>query len=55
MLISLHNKVSCASEERNSMAATEAHKVLVCGGKGALGSACVQYFRDKNWVSCFSP
>uniref|UniRef100_A0A672NX25 Quinoid dihydropteridine reductase n=2 Tax=Sinocyclocheilus grahami TaxID=75366 RepID=A0A672NX25_SINGR len=31
------------------MAATEAHKVLVYGGKGALGSACVQYFRAKNW------
>ncbi|RXN25557.1 dihydropteridine reductase [Labeo rohita] len=31
------------------MAATEAHKVIVYGGKGALGSACVQYFRAKNW------
>ncbi|XP_051558346.1 dihydropteridine reductase isoform X1 [Myxocyprinus asiaticus] len=34
---------------RNSMAATEACKVIVYGGKGALGSACVQYFRAKNW------
>uniref|UniRef100_A0A673FP58 Dihydropteridine reductase n=1 Tax=Sinocyclocheilus rhinocerous TaxID=307959 RepID=A0A673FP58_9TELE len=31
------------------MAATEAQKVIVYGGKGALGSACVQYFRAKNW------
>jgi dihydropteridine reductase len=25
-------------------------KVLVYGGKGALGSAIVQYFKAKNWV-----
>uniref|UniRef100_A0A671NHX6 Dihydropteridine reductase n=1 Tax=Sinocyclocheilus anshuiensis TaxID=1608454 RepID=A0A671NHX6_9TELE len=31
------------------MAATEAQKVSVYGGKGALGSACVQYVRAKNW------
>uniref|UniRef100_A0A672MRG8 Quinoid dihydropteridine reductase n=1 Tax=Sinocyclocheilus grahami TaxID=75366 RepID=A0A672MRG8_SINGR len=36
------------------MAATEAPKVIVYGGKGALGSACVQYFRAKNWVSCLN-
>ncbi|XP_057187299.1 dihydropteridine reductase [Triplophysa rosa] len=33
----------------SSMAATEARKVIVYGGKGALGSACVQHFRAKNW------
>ena len=26
-------------------------RVLVYGGKGALGSACVQHFKSKNWVS----
>uniref|UniRef100_A0A8C2CNB8 Dihydropteridine reductase n=1 Tax=Cyprinus carpio TaxID=7962 RepID=A0A8C2CNB8_CYPCA len=31
-------------------AATEALKVIVYRGKGALGSACVQYFRAKNSV-----
>uniref|UniRef100_A0A672KGZ7 Quinoid dihydropteridine reductase a n=1 Tax=Sinocyclocheilus grahami TaxID=75366 RepID=A0A672KGZ7_SINGR len=39
----------------SSLAVGEAHKVLVYGGKGALGSACVQYFRAKNWVSCLNP
>lgn len=33
------------------MAAVEARKVIVYGGKGALGSKCVEYFRSKNWVS----
>lgn len=33
------------------MAAAEARKVIVYGGKGALGSKCVQYFRSKSWVS----
>jgi len=28
-----------------------ANRVLVYGGKGALGSACVKYFRSKGWVS----
>ncbi|TRY85563.1 hypothetical protein DNTS_020377, partial [Danionella cerebrum] len=43
--------LTCCS--RTSMAAaTEAHKVIVYGGKGALGSACVQYFRAKHcWVA----
>ncbi|NP_001018534.1 dihydropteridine reductase [Danio rerio] len=31
------------------MAATDAQKVIVYGGKGALGSACVQYFKAKHW------
>ncbi|KAF7248287.1 Dihydropteridine reductase [Varanus komodoensis] len=31
------------------MAAAEAHRVLVYGGRGALGSKCVQYFRAKDW------
>ncbi|XP_041950050.1 dihydropteridine reductase [Alosa sapidissima] len=35
------------------MAAAEAHRVIVYGGKGALGSKCVEYFRSKNWwVAC---
>ncbi|XP_023655228.2 dihydropteridine reductase [Paramormyrops kingsleyae] len=35
------------------MAATEAHRVIVYGGRGALGSACVQYFKSKSWwVAC---
>lgn len=39
---------------RNSMATMEARKVIVYGGKGALGTACVHHFRAKNWVSiCF--
>ncbi|XP_060772509.1 dihydropteridine reductase isoform X2 [Neoarius graeffei] len=33
------------------MAAVEARKVIVYGGKGALGSKCVEYFRSKNWVT----
>ncbi len=28
-----------------------ANRVLVYGGKGALGSACVHYFKSKGWVS----
>ncbi|XP_003220476.1 dihydropteridine reductase [Anolis carolinensis] len=31
------------------MAAAEAHRVLVYGGRGALGSKCVQHFRAKDW------
>ncbi|XP_063315956.1 dihydropteridine reductase [Pelobates fuscus] len=30
-------------------AAAEAHRVLVYGGRGALGSKCVEYFKSKNW------
>uniref|UniRef100_A0A8D0GMA7 Dihydropteridine reductase n=1 Tax=Sphenodon punctatus TaxID=8508 RepID=A0A8D0GMA7_SPHPU len=30
-------------------AGAEAHRVLIHGGRGALGSTCVQYFRSKNW------
>ncbi|KTF76648.1 hypothetical protein cypCar_00023575 [Cyprinus carpio] len=26
-----------------------ANRVLVYGGKGALGSACVHYFKSKGW------
>jgi hypothetical protein len=26
-------------------------KVLIYGGKGALGSVCVNYFKSKNFVS----
>lgn len=33
------------------MAAVGARKVIIYGGKGALGSKCVEYFRSKNWVS----
>ncbi|XP_030643816.1 dihydropteridine reductase isoform X2 [Chanos chanos] len=33
------------------MAAAEAHRVIIYGGKGALGSKCVQYFKSKNWVT----
>ncbi|KAG9259920.1 dihydropteridine reductase [Astyanax mexicanus] len=30
-----------------------AQKVIIYGGKGALGSKCVQYFRSKHWwVAC---
>ena len=29
-------------------------KVLVYGGKGALGSTCVKAFKAKNWVRCTS-
>ncbi|XP_053112175.1 dihydropteridine reductase [Hemicordylus capensis] len=32
-----------------AMAAVEVHRVLVYGGRGALGSKCVQHFRAKNW------
>lgn len=32
-------------------AAGEARRVLVYGGRGALGSRCVQGFRARNWVS----
>lgn len=28
-----------------------AGRVLVYGGRGALGSQCVQYFKARNWVS----
>ena len=28
-------------------------RVLVYGGKGALGSVCVDYFRKQNWVIIF--
>ncbi|KAG2466064.1 DHPR reductase, partial [Polypterus senegalus] len=31
------------------MAAAEAHRVIVYGGKGALGSKCVEYFKTKRW------
>ncbi|KAK2865645.1 hypothetical protein Q7C36_001701 [Tachysurus vachellii] len=35
------------------MAAVEARKVIIYGGKGALGSKCIEYFRSKNWwVAC---
>lgn len=35
------------------MAAAEVRKVIVYGGKGALGSRCVEYFRSKDWwVAC---
>lgn len=33
------------------MAGVEARKVIIYGGKGALGSKCVEYFRSKHWVS----
>lgn len=28
-----------------------AARVLVYGGKGALGATCVSYFKSKDWVS----
>ncbi|XP_062405269.1 quinoid dihydropteridine reductase a [Sardina pilchardus] len=31
------------------MATTAANRVIVYGGRGALGSACVQYFKSKGW------
>ncbi|XP_005990483.1 dihydropteridine reductase [Latimeria chalumnae] len=31
------------------MAAADARRVLIYGGKGALGSKCVQYFKSKSW------
>ncbi|KAJ8332156.1 hypothetical protein SKAU_G00428610 [Synaphobranchus kaupii] len=35
------------------MAAAEAQRVFVYGGKGALGSKCVDYFKSKGWwVAC---
>ncbi|KAM3831191.1 dihydropteridine reductase isoform 6-T6 [Vipera latastei] len=33
------------------MAAGEASRALVYGGRGALGSACVRHLRAKNWVT----
>lgn len=37
---------------RSRMAASgEARRVLVYGGRGALGSRCVQAFRARNWVT----
>lgn len=37
---------------RRRMAASgEARRVLVYGGRGALGSRCVQAFRARNWVT----
>ena len=33
------------------MAAEASSKVLVYGGRGALGSAIVGFFKSKNWVS----
>ncbi|KAM4809724.1 dihydropteridine reductase [Rhinophrynus dorsalis] len=30
-------------------AVTEAQRVLVYGGRGALGSKCVEYFKSQNW------
>lgn len=32
-------------------ASGEARRVLVYGGRGALGSRCVQAFRARNWVT----
>ncbi|KAK6493576.1 dihydropteridine reductase-like [Huso huso] len=35
------------------MAAAEAHRIIIYGGKGALGSKCVEYFKSKSWwVAC---
>ena len=31
-----------------------AARVLIYGGKGALGAACVSFFKSKNWVRCLS-
>lgn len=28
-----------------------AGRVLIYGGRGALGAACVSYYKNKNWVS----
>lgn len=36
---------------RMAAAAGEARRVLVYGGRGALGSRCVQAFRARNWVA----
>ena len=33
------------------MAATPQSRVLVYGGKGALGAIIVSYFKSKNWVN----
>ncbi|XP_030626407.1 quinoid dihydropteridine reductase a isoform X2 [Chanos chanos] len=33
------------------MAAVAEHRVIVYGGRGALGSACVHYFKTKGWVT----
>lgn len=48
--------VACHSIPRepigSRMAASgEARRVLVYGGRGALGSRCVQAFRARNWVT----
>lgn len=37
-----------ATHRRRSMAA---NRVIVYGGRGALGSKCVQHFKSKGWVS----
>ncbi|KAJ8336334.1 hypothetical protein SKAU_G00396770 [Synaphobranchus kaupii] len=35
------------------MAAAVAHRVIIYGGRGALGSRCVEYFKSKSWwVAC---
>ncbi|KAG9339841.1 hypothetical protein JZ751_022343 [Albula glossodonta] len=31
------------------MAAAEAHRVIIYGGRGALGSKCVEYFKAQRW------
>lgn len=43
---------AAAAERGGGMAAAagEARRVLVYGGRGALGSRCVQAFRARNWV-----
>lgn len=40
-----------SGRSRMAAAAGEARRVLVYGGRGALGSRCVQAFRARNWVA----
>lgn len=40
-----------SGKRRMAAAAGEARRVLVYGGRGALGSRCVQAFRARDWVS----
>lgn len=39
------------SSSRGKVSNMAAARVLVYGGKGALGATCVSYFKSKDWVS----
>ena len=39
----------------HAMMAAQQSRALVYGGKGALGSAVIGYFKSNNWVSVYVP